>query len=59
MTNIERYILELKKKRYPVRWKCSECPAKEYCDTLGDFVVLNENKYCLDIFEEWAKKEAE
>lgn len=60
MINMERYILELKKKHYPVWWKCSECPAQKYCDNIDVDSIKDTNiNHCLYIFEEWANKEAE
>ncbi len=54
MTNIERWIEDLKRNGQPVYWYCNECPAEEYCKS-----VWMEIKFCTDIFEEWMNKEVE
>ena len=61
MTNLERYILELKKKHYPVWWDCKQCPAKKYCDDVENIVEGSTivTKHCLQIWEEWMNTEAD
>lgn len=56
MTNLEKWIVDLKEAGDPVWWHCYQCPAEKFCmHNRTNKPIEN----CAEVFEKWANEEVE